>query len=61
MAYCAGTGGLILIIGSAAWVAAMGLEKISIFWYARKISALALAGYLAEVVSYAVQYRLFHG
>ncbi|MCE1227661.1 MAG: hypothetical protein LWW87_14445 [Geobacteraceae bacterium] len=36
MAYCAGTGGSILIIGSAAGVAAMGLEKIHFFWYARK-------------------------
>jgi Na+/H+ antiporter NhaD/arsenite permease-like protein len=42
LAYCAGTGGSILIIGSAAGVAAMGLEKISFFWYVKKISLLAL-------------------
>jgi Na+/H+ antiporter NhaD/arsenite permease-like protein len=47
LAYCAGTGGSILIIGSAAGVAAMGLEKIHFFWYVRKISGLALIGYLA--------------
>jgi len=47
MAYCAGTGGSILIIGSAAGVAAMGLERIDFLWYVRKISGLALAGYLA--------------
>ncbi len=39
MAYCAGTGGSILIIGSAAGVAAMGLEKIHFFWYVKRISA----------------------
>jgi Na+/H+ antiporter NhaD/arsenite permease-like protein len=47
MAYCAGTGGSILIIGSAAGVAAMGLEKIDFIWYVKKISGLALVGYLA--------------
>ena len=47
LAYCAGTGGSILIIGSAAGVAAMGLEKIPFFWYVKKISGLALIGYLA--------------
>ena len=60
MAYCAGTGGSILIIGSAAGVAAMGLEKIDFVWYARKISLLALLGYAAGAVIYIVQYRLFH-
>ncbi|HWS04806.1 MAG TPA: sodium:proton antiporter NhaD [Burkholderiaceae bacterium] len=60
MAYCAGTGGSILIIGSAAGVAAMGLEKIDFIWYARKISGLALIGYLAGAAWYIVQYRLFH-
>jgi Na+/H+ antiporter NhaD/arsenite permease-like protein len=60
MAYCAGTGGSILIIGSAAGVAAMGLEKIDFFWYVRKISGLALIGYLAGAFLYIVQYRLFH-
>ena len=60
IAYCAGTGGSILIIGSAAGVAAMGLEKIDFFWYARKIGGLALLGYLAGAAAYVVQYRMFH-
>lgn len=47
LAYCAGTGGSILIMGSAAGVAAMGLEKIDFIWYLKKISLLALIGYLA--------------
>lgn len=47
LAYCTGTGGSALIIGSAAGVAAMGLEKISFFWYLKKISWLALAGFFA--------------
>ncbi|MCQ2605360.1 MAG: sodium:proton antiporter NhaD [Bacteroidales bacterium] len=49
LAYCAGTGGSILIIGSAAGVAAMGLEKIDFVWYLKHISWLALVGYLAGV------------
>ena len=60
IAYCAGTGGSILIIGSASGVAAMGLEKIDFFWYARKIGGLALLGYLAGAATYVVQYKLFH-
>lgn len=52
LAYCAGTGGSILIIGSAAGVAAMGLERISFFWYVRNISGLALIGYLAGAATY---------
>ena len=47
LAYCAGTGGSILIIGSAAGVAAMGMENISFTWYLRKISIWVLLGYLA--------------
>lgn len=47
LAYCAGTGGSMLIIGSAAGVAAMGMERISFVWYVRKISGLALIGFLA--------------
>ncbi len=47
LAYCAGTGGSILIIGSAAGVAAMGIEKISFFWYLKNISFAALLGYFA--------------
>jgi len=60
MAYCAGTGGSILIIGSAAGVAAMGLEKIEFFWYARRIGPLAFAGYFAGIAAYIIQYRLLH-
>ncbi|TLM66434.1 MAG: sodium:proton antiporter [Deltaproteobacteria bacterium] len=60
MAYCAGTGGSILIIGSAAGVAAMGLEKIHFFWYARRIAPLALIGYFGGVFAYILQYRLLH-
>ena len=47
IAYCAGTGGSILIIGSAAGVAAMGIEKIDFFWYVKNISLVALIGYLS--------------
>jgi Na+/H+ antiporter NhaD/arsenite permease-like protein len=55
LAYCAGTGGSILVIGSAAGVAAMGLEKIDFFWYVKKISGLALLGYLAGAGTYLLQ------
>lgn len=60
MAYCAGTGGSLLIIGSAAGVAAMGLEKIEFFWYARRIGPLALAGYVAGIAIYIIQYNFIH-
>lgn len=50
IAYAAGTGGSILIIGSAAGVVAMGMEKIPFFWYLKNISWLALLGYLAGVL-----------
>ena len=60
MAYCAGTGGSILIIGSAAGVAAMGLEKIDFIWYVKKISGLALIGYLAGAVFYIAEFHLLH-
>lgn len=52
LAYCAGTGGSCLIIGSAAGVAVMGLEKIDFIWYLKKISLLALAGYLGGAAVY---------
>ncbi|MBA3704967.1 MAG: sodium:proton antiporter NhaD [Bacteroidetes bacterium] len=52
LAYCAGTGGSILIIGSAAGVAAMGMEKIDFIWYLKKISWLAILGYFAGVLFY---------
>ncbi|MDR3437487.1 sodium:proton antiporter NhaD [Telmatospirillum sp.] len=60
LAYCTGTGGSILVIGSAAGVAAMGLEKIRFLWYLKKIGGLALIGYLAGAATYLVEYRLFH-
>lgn len=60
LAYCAGTGGSILIIGSAAGVAAMGLEKIHFFWYIKKISGLALVGYFSGAAVYLLQYQLLH-
>lgn len=58
LAYCAGTGGSILIIGSAAGVAAMGLEKIHFFWYVKRISGLALVGYFAGAAVYLLQHQL---
>ena len=59
LAYCAGTGGSCLIIGSAAGVAAMGLEKIDFMWYARRIAPMALAGYFGGVAAYFLQHWLF--
>ena len=47
LAYCAGTGGSVLIIGSAAGIAVMGILKIDFFWYVKRISLLALFGYFA--------------
>ena len=60
LAYCAGTGGSILIIGSAAGVAAMGIEKIDFIWYFKHISWIALVGYLAGALCYIVQYMVTH-
>ena len=60
LAYCAGTGGSILIIGSAAGVAAMGMEKIDFFWYVKKISWLALIGYFAGAFAYMVIEAVFY-
>ncbi len=57
LAYCAGTGGSILIIGSAAGVAAMGIEKISFGWYVKRISLLALVGYFAGAFVYMLMER----
>lgn len=58
LAYCAGTGGSILIIGSAAGVAAMGIEKIDFIWYMKRFSLLALSGYAAGAMVYIIQYQL---
>ena len=52
LAYAAGTGGSILIIGSAAGIAAMGMEKITFFWFLKRFSLLALLGYLSGAVVY---------
>ena len=60
IAYCAGTGGSILVIGSAAGVAAMGMEKIDFIWYLRRISALALTGYFSGALIYIAQHHLLH-
>jgi len=60
LAYCAGTGGSILIIGSAAGVAAMGLEKIDFIWYLKKISIWALLGYFAGGGAYYLVAKIVH-
>lgn len=52
LAYCAGVGGSMLIIGSAAGVVVMGLEKITFVWYMKRITIVAFAGYLAGIVAY---------
>ncbi|CAN5708081.1 sodium:proton antiporter NhaD [soil metagenome] len=59
VAYCAGTGGSCLIIGSAAGVAAMGMEKIDFIWYLKKIALLALLGYFAGALTFLAQLYLF--
>ncbi len=59
VAYCSGTGGSILIIGSAAGVAAMGMEKINFMWYLKNAGTLALMGYLAGAGMYLLQEYLF--
>lgn len=58
VAYCAGTGGSCLIIGSAAGVAAMGMEKIDFLWYMKRISLLALLGYFAGAIAFLLQHHL---
>lgn len=55
LAYCAGVGGSMLIIGSAAGVVVMGLEKITFGWYMKKITWVAFAGYLAGIIVYWVE------
>ncbi|MBQ8711954.1 MAG: sodium:proton antiporter, partial [Prevotella sp.] len=52
LAYCAGVGGSMLIIGSAAGVVVMGLEKITFGWYMKRITWIAFAGYLAGICCY---------
>jgi Na+/H+ antiporter NhaD/arsenite permease-like protein len=60
IAYCAGTGGSMLIIGSAAGVAAMGMEKIEFFWYLKRIGWLAAAGYFAGCVVFVLEQFLLN-
>jgi Na+/H+ antiporter NhaD/arsenite permease-like protein len=60
LAYCTGTGGSALIIGSAAGVAAMGMENINFFWYLKKISWLAVLGYLAGAMVYILQHAIIN-
>jgi Na+/H+ antiporter NhaD/arsenite permease-like protein len=60
LAYCAGTGGSILIIGSAAGVAVMGMEKIDFIWYLKRISLIAMLGYFAGAGAYLLLYQLIH-
>lgn len=60
LAFSAGTGGSALIIGSAAGVAAMGMEKISFFWYVKKISWLALIGYFAGIGTFLLMQSFRH-
>ena len=55
IALCAGTGGSILVIGSASGVALMGLEKVDFLWYAKKVSLGAAAGYFAGIGTYLAQ------
>ncbi len=56
LAFCAGTGGSVLIIGSAAGVVVMGMEKIEFFWYLKRMSFLALLGYSAGFLTYILMY-----
>jgi Na+/H+ antiporter NhaD/arsenite permease-like protein len=55
LAYCAGVGGSMLIIGSAAGVVAMGIEKISFVWYMKHISWIVFIGYVAGILFFVLQ------
>jgi Na+/H+ antiporter NhaD/arsenite permease-like protein len=59
LAYCAGTGGSILIIGSAAGVAIMGMEKIDFIWYMKRVSLIAALGYFGGAGTYLLMEKLF--
>ncbi|MFZ1704001.1 MAG: sodium:proton antiporter NhaD [Saprospiraceae bacterium] len=61
IAYAAGTGGSMLIVGSAAGVAAMGMERIDFIWYFKKITLLAFLGYIAGAVVYMALAPFLHG
>jgi Na+/H+ antiporter NhaD/arsenite permease-like protein len=60
IAYCTGTGGSALIIGSAAGVAAMGIANVNFFWYLKQITWLAILGYFAGALIYILQEAIFH-
>jgi Na+/H+ antiporter NhaD/arsenite permease-like protein len=60
IAYCAGTGGSMLIIGSAAGVAAMGMEKIPFFWYLKRVGWLAAAGYFSGCLVFILEHFTFN-
>src|SRR5690606_18713599 len=59
LAYCAGTGGSVLIIGSAAGVAFMGMEKVDFLWYVKNASFIALVSYFAGVAAFVLQSMFF--
>lgn len=61
IALCAGTGGSILVIGSASGVALMGLEKVDFVWYTKEVSVGAAVGYFAGIATYLAQYGILHG
>merc|ERR1712071_80549 len=61
IALCAGTGGSILVIGSASGVALMGLEKVDFLWYAKNVSIGAAIGYFGGIATYLVQYAVLNG
>lgn len=61
IAYCAGTGGSLLIIGSAAGVALMGIEKVDFVWYAKNITVAAFIGYIGGIITYLAQKNIFPG
>ena len=61
IALCAGTGGSILVIGSASGVALMGLEKVDFLWYAKNVSVGAAVGYFAGIATYLVQNAILSG
>lgn len=61
IALCAGTGGSILVIGSASGVALMGLEKVDFVWYTKNVSVGAAIGYFAGIATYLLQNSIMKG
>jgi Na+/H+ antiporter NhaD/arsenite permease-like protein len=61
IALCAGTGGSILVIGSASGVALMGLEKVDFLWYTKKVTIGATVGYFAGIATYIAQSAILNG